>query len=104
MVDSNDFFGKYLKAEDVDAQGTIQVEIEAVRAEEVGRDKEQMLAVYFKGLRRGLILNATNHRAIKNITGTKDTDDWIGHKMELFCIDTTVAQEAKRGIRIRPVA
>jgi len=79
MVDSDSYFGNYLKAEDLKAE--IEVTVKSVRIENL--DGEERLIAYFHELRKALVLNRTNKDAIKKAMGTSETDSWIGKKIKL---------------------
>jgi len=49
---------------------------------------------------KALGLNATNHRALANICGSFDTDDWIGTTIELYTVDEPMASDGL-GVRLR---
>jgi hypothetical protein len=59
------------------------------------------LTVYFRGQRKALIVNATNFDSIANITGEFDSDNWIGHQVELFATTTEMAGKSTPCIRVR---
>lgn len=94
---------KYLKKEDV---GTGQVlTIKNVSSQNVAKEDatpEYKFAVHFMEVEKPLILNAGNMDAIAEITGSDETDDWVGMQVELY-EDKNVMWAGKRvgGIRIR---
>ena len=49
-------------------------------------------------------LNVTNWDAVVDVTSEDDSDNWPGHKLELFPTTTTMAGKLKDCIRIRPPA
>jgi hypothetical protein len=72
---------------------------ETVRGND-GRNVKK-LALYFRGQRKALIVNATNFDAISKITGEHDSDNWIGHSIELFATTTEMAGRSTPCIRVR---
>jgi hypothetical protein len=65
---------KYMKAVDFDREKKFR--IKAVTAEKVGEDKEPKLVVWFTNDERGLILNRTNNRTLREAFGD-NTDGWV---------------------------
>ena len=70
----------YLKASDLHGR-TIQVIIDRVEMETVGKDHKAVL--YFQNKTKGMILNKTNANNIAAIY-SPETDDWIGQPLVLF--------------------
>ena len=103
MVSIYDFFGNFLKVQDI--KGDIEVEVEKVEVRKVGRedDAENKPVVMFKGLDKGLALNAVNASALAEIAGD-DYTAWAGVKCVLY-VDPNVMYGGKRvgGVRIKKV-
>lgn len=94
------FPSKYLKASDIgDAQPVVQ--IARVTVEAVGREQEQKPIVYFVGKSKGVVLNKTNARAIAQIAGSNETDDWTGIAVQLYVAQVEFSGESMEAIRIR---
>jgi hypothetical protein len=93
---------KYLKKED--CEPALLVTIREIVQEEVGieNDKEEKWICYFEEQEKGIVLNSTNMRLIEKITGSDDTDDWIGVKIVLYS-DPNISFQGKLvgGIRVR---
>lgn len=70
----------YLKASDLQGR-TIQVIIDRVEMETVGKDHKAVL--YFQNKTKGMILNKTNANNIAAIY-SPETDGWIGQPLVLF--------------------
>jgi hypothetical protein len=93
---------KYLKKEDCDPpmQGTVK----AVTQESMTNDsgEVQRWVAWFKEHQKGCVLNVTRGEQIAEITGSDDSDDWTGARVELFC-DPNVRMGGKKvgGIGIR---
>jgi len=106
MAKRDDVFpSKYLKASDL--KGNIVVVIESADEEplKVLDGKEQTKTVlYFKGAKKGLPLNLTNWDAVAAITGEDDSDQWPGHRIEIYPTTTTMQGKPVDCIRIRPPA
>ena len=97
------FDSEYLANWDLD--GDVTVEISKVVAGEVGgeqgRDKEHKPILYFKGAKKGMVLNKTNGKAIAGMYGT-DTDEWIGQSITLFSTTCDAFGDTVDCIRVRP--
>lgn len=102
MTSIDEFFGNYLKTEDIKEE--ITHEILKAEAEEIGREqtKEKKIVVYFKGVEKGLALNKINAEAFADITGSREIETWPGKRVTLY-IDPNVMFGGKRvgGIRIK---
>ena len=94
------FPSNYLKASDL---GTSQplVTIDRVEVEPVGRDREMKPVVYFRGKEKGVVLNKTNSNTIATVTGSRDTDDWVGCQIRLYATTTEFAGETVECIRVK---
>jgi len=90
---------KYLKRKDLD--GPKVVSISEVTSETFKNSSDPKPLVYFKGMRKPLILNRTNTDAIEDIAGTDEMNDWPGVKVEIFPSTVEVNGETKDCIRVR---
>jgi len=99
------FRSKYLKAADLDGRPRT-VTIEAARTETLKNDRgeETKSVLYFKGVRQALPLNLTNWDSVADVTGQDDSDDWPGHKVELYPTTTEMRGKTVDCIRIRAPA
>jgi len=96
------FPSKYLRAEDL--RGPTIVEIENVIPELLKNNEgvtKEKIVLYFKGHKKCLVVNATNFDSIVDITGQADSDDWAGHRIEVFPTTTTMAGKRVACIRIQ---
>ena len=84
MVNADEYYGEYLKADDI-AGREVEATISSVCVETL--DGDEKLIVDFHELSKRLVLNKTNKDRIKEVTGTAETDDWIGKKIVL-CSET----------------
>lgn len=76
------FPGAFLKAADLQGK-RVPVIIDKVDMEDIGGEEKPV--VHFKGKDRGLVLNRTNANMIAEITGSDETDDWVGVSIILYC-------------------
>jgi hypothetical protein len=102
-VNINEAFpSKYLKASDLRGSTPI-VTIDHVTVEEVGKARDRKPVAYFVGKEKGLVLNKTNATKIGQITGSAETDEWVGAKIMLYTTETEFQGESVETIRIKPV-
>jgi len=88
-----------------DVASPILVTIKGYKEMNVAReqDKPDMQCVlYFEEIEKPIVLKVTNGNLIAAIIGSKELEDWIGHKIVLF-FDPTVSfgSELTGGIRVR---
>lgn len=97
------FSSDYLASWDLDADTT--VEISNVVAGEVGgnkgEEKQKRPIVFFKGAKKGMVLNKTNGKLIAGMYGS-NTDDWTGRKITLYVAQCEAFGETVDAIRVRP--
>ena len=74
------FSGNYLKAEDLQGK-SVPVIIESVEVKDF--DDGKKLIIGFAGKDKQLVCNKTNASILEEVTGSDDTDDWIGKKAVL---------------------
>lgn len=96
---------EYLRADDIKGQKPV-VTIEGITTS-TNRDKRTgeeytQLVLTFVGKEKKLSLNRTNAQMIAELTGSDNTDDWIGVSLKLYTTLVTVGDEKKLGIRIMP--
>lgn len=102
----NDAFpSKYLKAEDLE-EGDMVVTISDVRFEEFKDPKTQRPdnkpVISFEGKdSKPMVLNKTNYKAITQVVGSDDTNDWGGKKVALYATEVESFGETVLGIRVR---
>ena len=99
---SNDVFpSKHLKAADLNGASPV-VTIERVTLEALDKaGKEKKPVVYFVGKQKGLVCNKTNWRAIVKITGSDDSDGWIGIKIQLYVAEVEFQGDQVAALRVR---
>lgn len=80
MVDVNQYVGSFLKADDIPAPQLVTVE----RFEETEMGGEKKLVMFFQGVPKGLVMNATNINLCRSIFGSGETDHWAGRQIVLY--------------------
>ena len=99
------FPSKYLKAADLNGKPvTVTIEGAPLETLKNPEGKEQIKTVlYFRGSKKMLPLNMTNWDSVADICGD-NTDDWPGHRIELYPDRTQMGSKIVDCIRIRAVA
>jgi len=95
---------KFLTQKDVQPPVLATIDsFEEVNVAKEGADPEMRITVNFKELEKPLVLNSTNGQIIAMITGSQESDNWIGKKIVLYN-DPMVSFGGKLtgGIRVRP--
>lgn len=94
---------RFLSGDEIDGETTVT--IDRLSQEETfnpsSNSKEKVLAVYFKGATKGVILNKTNSKAIAKVVGTPYTADWIGKKIIIYPKEGTFFGERMKVIRVK---
>jgi hypothetical protein len=100
------FPSKYLRASNLDGKPiTVTIErspIETLKNPDGKEDTKTVL--YFVGAKKMLPLNRTNWDSVAEITGEDDSDNWPGHKLELYPTKTEMKGKTVDCIRIRAPA
>jgi len=96
---------KYLRAKDYPEDWSITVEIEIARYEKFeGRGKEDgtsKTVVYFQRQQSGLVLGPTLWEQMIKATGEEDSDDWPGHRVQLYRTEAQFGSDVVPAIRVR---
>jgi hypothetical protein len=97
------FPSKYLKAGDLHGKAIAVTIASAVRETlKTPEGAEQVKTILgFKGAKKTLPLNMTNWDAVADVTGEDDSDNWVGHKVELYPAKTEMKGKTVDCIRIR---
>lgn len=94
------FPSKYLKASDLPEEGSTAYVIEDVRVEEIGREKQPKPVIYFDDEDKGFVANKTNCNTIAKLTGSRDTEGWIGKTIRLYRTEVEFGGEMVESIRV----
>ncbi len=95
------FLGAYLKKEDIPDSG-VRARVRGAKEEALEEEERNKLILFFEDVEKGLVMNATNINVMIDLTGTDETDEWIGREVEIY-VDHGVVLKGKRvgGIRLR---
>jgi hypothetical protein len=103
MKTSEAFPSNYLKASDIGTE-TWRVTIDDIKVEELSNpqtnQRQEKPVLYFRRIKKGLVLNVTNSRAIEAVYGD-EMDDWIGKEIRLFTREVEARGETVQAIRVR---
>lgn len=104
MTSIDEFFGNFLKVEDIKEETTVTVK--EVKVETIGReeDAKEKPVVYFNEFEKGLALNKINSEALAEIADSREIEDWPEKQVVLY-VDKNVMFGGKRvgGVRIKAV-
>ena len=94
---------KYFKAKEHPDDWTLTVEVEIAHMEnfENGKDSRERLVVYFRRVKSGLVVGPTVWDQFIAATGEEDSDDWKGHRVELYRDWTNFQGKNVECIRVR---
>jgi len=106
MPDLSSFFNKFFKAEDF-LESPRTLTIKTIKVEEVGgndgKPKERKPVLFFDEDDRGVTLNKARFETCVELFGTKDSDKWIGKKIQLVRDpDVKYGNKKVGGIAIAP--
>jgi len=96
---------RFLTKDDFGLQGklvTIRGDVSQMNVAKEDEPEEVKFLLFFDEFEKGMVLNSINSQIIAQITGSKDTENWNGHKLVVFN-DPTVIMKGKLtgGIRVR---
>ena len=102
MTSMDEFFGNYLKTDDIKKETTTK--ITEVKVEPVGRDndKHDKIVLYFADFDKGLIVNKVNGEILADIFKSREIETWNNKEVTLY-VDQSVMFGSKRvgGVRIK---
>ena len=98
MKVAEEFFpSNYVKASDLNGK-ELTLTMANVEREKLGEDYKPVL--YFKGAKKGLVLNKTNTNTIGDAYGD-DSDAWFGQPITLFSAMVEFAGKLQPAIRVK---
>jgi hypothetical protein len=102
MANINEVFaGKYLGAVDLDEDIDVTI-IGECEAKVTNEGKEETkLCLLFKELDKPFILNKTNAKAIAQVLGSPDTEDWVGQRITLTVATVDSFGKQTEAVRVK---
>ena len=102
MANINEMFaGKYLGAVDIDEDMDVTIIGESeVEVTNEGR-KEMKFCLHFKELDKPMILNKTNAKAIAQVLGSANTEDWVGQRVTLYVATVDSFGKQVEAVRVK---
>jgi hypothetical protein len=100
------FPSKYLKAADLNGD-PVTLTIASATLETLKNPKgeeQQKIVLGFRKAKKTLPLNLTNFESVIDATGEDDTENWPGHKVELYPSEVQMGGKMVDCIRIRAAA
>jgi hypothetical protein len=101
MRKSEVFPSRFLKAADL-KNGRLTVEISEVVKESIVDGEDDQPVVYFEGQPKGLVLNVTNWNMLEELSGSDESDDWVGLRIVLYVTKVDFQGRRVPAIRIEP--
>lgn len=95
------FPSRYLAASDFEEDQTLTIDRWSLTDFDGDKGKEQKVILYFAETDKGLVLNKTNWGSIEKVTGSEDTDDWIGKQVTFYATQVPFGAEMVWSIRVR---
>jgi hypothetical protein len=95
---------RFLKKEDCEEPITVTIDhVEKQNVAEMGEPEELKYCLFFRNGTKPIVLNSTNGQLIARALGSKNSDDWVGKQIELYCdSNVTFGGKLVGGIRVRP--
>ena len=101
MANINETYeSKYISAPDIKGR-EVTITIDRVEPAEM-QDGTKKLCVYFRGAKKGLLLNKTNAMNIASLYGP-ETDNWIGQAITIGTSWVDFQGKSTEAIRVRPI-
>jgi hypothetical protein len=99
LMRTKDLFpAKFLQSADAKAKQIVTT-ISHMAQEEIGQDKKKKPVLYFED-QKPMVLNRTNAEALEEAFG--DSDDWVGHKIKIYCVKTQYQGKTVDGLSRPP--
>jgi hypothetical protein len=92
--------GKYCKAADIDKERKFRIKSATDEVVGMGDDKEHRLVLWFTSDERGLVLNRTNIRVLRETFGDV-VDSWVGKVIAVFPTSVDFRGKLVPGLRVR---
>ena len=100
LLASNFDKSKYLKAADLDKEKKFRIKSATDEVVGIGDDKEHRLVLWFTNDERGLVLNRTNIRTLREAFGDV-VDSWIGKVIAVYPTSVDFRGKLVPALRVR---
>ena len=100
LLASNFDKSKYLKAADLDKEKKFRTKSATDEVVGIGDDKEHRLVLWFTNEERGLVLNRTNIRTLREAFGDV-VDSWIGKVIAIYPTSVDFRGKLVPALRVR---
>ena len=100
LLASNFDKSKYLKAADLDKERKFRIKSATDEVVGIGDDKEHRLVLWFTNDERGLVLNRTNIRVLREAFGDA-VDGWIGKVIAVYPTSVDFRGKLVPALRVR---
>ena len=100
LLASNFDKSKYLKATDLDKEKKFRIKSATDEVVGIGDDKEHRLIIWFTNDERGLVLNRTNNRILREAFGDV-VDSWIGKVIAVYPTSVDFRGKLVPALRVR---
>lgn len=97
---NNIFPSRYLKSHELQGREPV-VTIDRVEFEQMGRTREVLPVIYFRGKLKGLKLNKTMATEIARISGSALTEGWPNTQVQLYATSAHFGDQGYPVIRIK---
>jgi len=95
------FPSKYLKAGDVGEELNVTImEVQIEEMENQQGETENKPVIYFKGHKKGMVLNKTNFASIAFQCGD-DTEEWAGKEITLYAPMVSAFNKVQPALRVK---
>lgn len=94
---------RFIGSWDIEKGKELTVTIERVEVGKVNTDRGEsnLPVLYFKGGKKGMVLNVTNAKIIEYNLGTPDVEEWVGKLITLYGAKVKVGGELVEAIRVK---
>lgn len=101
MVNFNQYVGsgKYIKRQDLLGRNRYLV-VARTEIETLDEREPQKIVLYFQGVEKGLVMNATNLKAMADLYNSEETNDWNDKVLGLTVRPTSYGGTRTLGLRV----
>ena len=94
---------RFIGSWDIETGKDITVTIEKIERGKVNTDRGEanLPILYFKGGKKGMVLNVTNAQIIEHNLKSPDIEEWIGKQITLYTAKVKVSGQLVDAIRVK---